>query len=52
MLLCSLKNHGLHETSEVLTLIGWVYSLLDNLERGKKFCLKAIEADPDYGRLQ
>ena len=43
------KSRRLHETSEVLTLIGWVYSLLDNLERGKKFCLKAIEADPDYG---
>jgi hypothetical protein len=43
------KSRRLHETSEVLTLIGWVYSLLDNLERGKKFCLKAIEVDPDYG---
>tara|TARA_B100000886_G_scaffold337407_1_gene298047 strand:- start:323 stop:1477 length:1155 start_codon:yes stop_codon:yes gene_type:complete len=43
------KSRRLHETAEVLTLIGWVYSLLENLERGKKFCLKAIEIDPDYG---
>ena len=43
------KARRLHETAEVLTLIGWVYSLLDNLDRGKKFCLKAIEIDPDYG---
>ena len=43
------KARRLHETSETLTLIGWVYSLLDNLERAKKFCLKAIELDPDYG---
>ena len=43
------KSRRLHETSEVLTLIGWVYSLLENLDRAKKFCLKAIELDPDYG---
>ena len=43
------KSRRLHETAEVLTLIGWVYSLLDNLEKAKKFCLKAIEIDPDYG---
>ena len=43
------KARRLHETSEVLTLIGWVYSLLNNTERAKNFCLKAIEIDPDYG---
>ena len=43
------RSRRLHESAEILTLIGWVYSLLNNLERGKKFCLKAIEVDPDYG---
>ena len=43
------KSRRLYETAEVLTLIGWVYSLIDNFDRAKKFCLKAIEIDPDYG---
>lgn len=37
------------ETSEILTLIGWAYSLLDNFEKAKSFCLKAIKQDKDYG---
>lgn len=37
------------ETAEVYTLIGWVHSLLDNLEDAKKYCVKAINIDPDYG---
>ena len=43
------RSRRLNENAEILTLIGWVYSLLENLNRGKKFCLKAIELDPDYG---
>ena len=39
----------LKETAEIMTLIGWSYSLLNNLELAKKYCLKAIELDPDYG---
>lgn len=37
------------ETAEILTLIGWAHSLLENLEDAKSFCLKAIQKDPDYG---
>jgi Tfp pilus assembly protein PilF len=37
------------ETAEVLTLIGWCYSLMNKVSSAKKYCLKAIEVDPDYG---
>lgn len=37
------------ETAEVLTLIGWCYSLMNKVNKAKKYCLKAIEVDPDYG---
>ena len=37
------------ETAEVLTLIGWCYSLMNKVNSAKKYCLKAIEVDPDYG---
>lgn len=37
------------ETAEVLTLIGWCYSLMGELEPAKKYCLRAIQVDADYG---
>ena len=37
------------ETAEVLTLIGWVYSLMGQYEPAKSHCLRAIRKDPDYG---
>ncbi len=39
----------IQETAEVLTLIGWCYSLMKKSNSAKKYCLKAIEVDPDYG---
>ncbi len=37
------------ETAEILTLVGWVYSLLGKLDKAKSYCLKAIQSDADYG---
>ncbi len=37
------------ETAEVLTLIGWAYSLMEDLEQAKSYCLRAIQTDADYG---
>ncbi|MCF8060761.1 MAG: hypothetical protein K9K67_15770 [Bacteriovoracaceae bacterium] len=37
------------ETAEAYNLIGWSYSLECELEKAKKFCLKAIQTDPAYG---
>lgn len=37
------------ETAEVLTLIGWTYSLMEDLEQAKSYCLRAIQTDADYG---
>lgn len=37
------------ETAEILTLIGWAYSMLQNYDEAKSYCLKAIKKDPDYG---
>lgn len=37
------------ETAEVLTLIGWAYSLLEDLTQAKSYCLRAIQTDADYG---
>lgn len=37
------------ETAEILTLIGWTHSFLEDIEKAKAFCLKAIQKDPDYG---
>jgi len=33
----------------VLTLIGWVYSILGNSEQAKNSCLRAIQVNPEYG---
>lgn len=43
------KARNYRETAEVLTLIGWTYSLMAQMEKAKSFCLKAIKQDPDYG---
>lgn len=37
------------ETAESLTLIGWIHSILGDLEKAKSSCVKAIKVDPDYG---
>jgi len=37
------------ENAEILNLIGWTYSFLDQLDVAQKFALKAIRKDPDYG---
>lgn len=37
------------ETAEAYNLIGWAYSLEDQFETAKKFCLRAIQIDPSYG---
>ena len=43
------KAFNYKETAEVLTLIGWVYSFLDDIEQAKSYCLEAIKKDSDYG---
>lgn len=43
------KACELKETAEVLTLIGWAYSQMNQLEKAKALCLRAIKLDPDYG---
>lgn len=37
------------ETAEAYNLIAWTYSLDENIEIAKKFCMKAIHTDPAYG---
>ncbi len=46
---CFQKAQNLKSCAEVLTLLGWTYSLQDNHEQAKKQCLQAIRLDPDYG---
>lgn len=43
------KAGELKETAEVLTLIGWAYSQMNQNEKAKAMCLSAIKLDPDYG---
>ncbi len=43
------KARNISDTAEVLTLIGWCYSLKKDWEKAKTYCLKAIQNDPDYG---
>lgn len=43
------KANELKETSEILTLMGWALSQLNQVERAKGLCLQAIKLDPDYG---
>ena len=39
----------IEENGEVLTLIGWCYSLMGKLKEAKSYCIKSIEIDPEYG---
>ncbi len=43
------KAAELKETSEVLTLMGWALSQMNQIEKAKGLCLRAIKLDPDYG---
>jgi len=46
---CFYKARNYRDTAEVLTLIAWTYSLLDDKAQAKSYCLKAIQHDPQYG---
>ena len=46
---CFYKARNYRDTAEVLTLIAWTYSLLDDKSQAKSYCLKAIQHDPQYG---
>lgn len=43
------KARNYKDTAEVLTLIGWSYSLLDDMNQAKAYCMKAIQKDTQYG---
>lgn len=43
------KARNYKETAEVLTLLGWTYSLLEDIPKAKAYCLKAIQIDSQYG---
>ncbi len=43
------RARNFNDCAEVLTLIAWVYGLMENREEAKSFCLKAIQLDPHYG---
>ena len=48
------KNHfykarNYKDSAEVLTLIACTYSLLENMEQAKNYCMKAIQKDTQYG---
>lgn len=43
------KARNYKETAEVLTLLAWSYSLLDNRTQAKAYCLKAVQLDSQYG---
>jgi Tfp pilus assembly protein PilF len=44
-----LKALNYKETAEILTLVGWAYSMKKNIDEAKSYCLRAIKLDPDYG---
>ncbi len=44
-----LKARNYSETAEVLTLLAWSHSLLDDKKEAKSYCLKAISLDSQYG---
>lgn len=46
---CFYKARNYKDSAEVLTLIGWTYSLLDDLTQAKSYCMKAIHKDTQYG---
>jgi len=37
------------ETAHGLTLVAWVYSLINDFDQAKKYCIRAIDKDPDLG---
>ncbi|MDD4973167.1 MAG: hypothetical protein PHY93_02395 [Bacteriovorax sp.] len=43
------KARNYKDSAEVLTLIAWTYSLLDNITKAKAYCMKAIQKDTQYG---
>ena len=43
------KARNYKDSAEILTLIGWSYSLLGNFEQAKSYCMKAIQKDTQYG---
>lgn len=43
------KARNYKETAEILTLLAWSYSLLDNRTMAKSYCLKAVQLDSQYG---
>ncbi|MBC7540840.1 MAG: hypothetical protein H7281_18610 [Bacteriovorax sp.] len=43
------KARNYKDSAEVLTLIAWTYSLLDNITEAKAYCMKAIQKDTQYG---
>jgi Tfp pilus assembly protein PilF len=43
------KARNYKDCAEVLTLIGWTYSLLDDIKEAKAYCMKAIQKDTQYG---
>lgn len=43
------KARNYKDSAEVLTLIAWTYSLLDNITDAKAYCMKAIQKDSQYG---
>jgi Tfp pilus assembly protein PilF len=43
------KARNYKDSAEVLTLIAWTYSLLENITEAKAYCMKAIQKDTQYG---
>lgn len=43
------KARNYKDTAEVLTLLAWTYSLLENISEAKKLCMMAIKKDEQYG---
>lgn len=43
------KARNYKDSAEVLTLIAWSYSLLENIPEAKAYCMKAIQKDTQYG---
>lgn len=43
------KARNYKETAEILTLLAWTYSLLDDRLQAKSYCLKAVQLDSQYG---
>lgn len=46
---CFSRALNFQETAEIYTLLGWNYSFLNQNDKAKSYCLKAIQKDPDYG---